>query len=1159
MADRDSNIPDERMNEPGCSSEMTKPSSSRSKRKPSFVTKHTAVEESECANESAGEHGPDESMQSSLDISKLPQGTVVVKPEPVANEAKDEFRGPEFRSRGSKVKEDGARKRPDERLKEIFNCTACGQQVNHFQRDSVLQHPALHVLICKSCFKYYMSDDISKDEDGMDEQCRLLFGLAHGGGKGDEIELKAESSQVVDDDDDPENRCDEIELKAESSQVVDDDDDPENRIAKRMLLAQIKANYSSGADSSSDDENADKEDGDSPKKGKDGAKKQDESEEEDETSDSGSDVDVKKGGRRHRLLSKKLTLSEGDSDDETPVKNKKETKKRGKQKVDSDDSADSDFEQSRSGSSDASALSETVSEDANEDKSNKRKTRSSNKAAKDRGRSYKKEKKKRRRIKVQDSSSSGKSGGEEDGEGEEDEKGTPKNRKKIRKILKDDKLRTETRDALKEEEDRRKRIAERERLREKLRETIVVEESSQVTCPITTKLVLDEDEETKEPLVQVHRNLVTKLKPHQVDGVQFMWDCCCESMKKVEKSSGSGCILAHCMGLGKTLQVVTFLHTLLLCEKMNFSTALVVCPLNTVLNWLNEFEKWQEGLKDEESLEVTELATVKRPQERAYALQRWQEDGGVMIIGYEMYRNLTQGRNIKSKKLKETFQKTLVDPGPDFVICDEGHVLKNEASAVSKAMNSITTRRRVVLTGTPLQNNLIEYHCMVNFIKENLLGSVKEFRNRFINPIQNGQCADSTLTDVRVMKKRAHILYEMLAGCVQRRDYTALTKFLPPKHEYVLAIRLTPIQCKLYRYYLDHFTGTTLHYIHFTQAAIVLKQLRSWERKNGSWHQGYFDEDSMEEFIASETEESSMSLTSEDEKPKRKKKRGKGKEQSSDKSDSDDLEVIKEWNTSSRGGNPEGRNRAEPVEEVRPSNSGPGSPSPDWYKEFVTEPDSEVLEHSGKMVLLFEILRMAEELEEKVLVFSQSLISLDLIEDFLELAGKAKEEGKLSPYKGEGKWFRNLDYYRLDGSTNAVTRKKWAEDFNDTSNVRGRLFLISTRAGSLGINLVAANRVIIFDASWNPSYDIQSIFRVYRFGQVKTVFVYRFLAQGTMEDKIYDRQIAKQSLSFRVVDQQQIERHFTMNELTELYAFEPDQLDDPSEKKSKRATPMLPK
>uniref|UniRef100_A0A9J8DBE5 DNA helicase n=1 Tax=Cyprinus carpio carpio TaxID=630221 RepID=A0A9J8DBE5_CYPCA len=1607
--------------QPGCSSEMTKPSSSRSKRKPSFVTKHTAVDESE----RAGEHGTEDSMQSSLDVSKLPQGTVVVKPEPVASEAKDEFRGPEFRSRGSKGKEDGARKRPGE-LPPIFNCTACGQQVNHFQKDAIFQHPALHVLICKSCFKYYMSDDISKDEEGMDEQCRLVW-CAEGGNliccdycsnafckkcilrnlgrkelseimneeskwhcyvcrpeplqdfvktcekvllnlessyrkprgdsdktkredrkhkhgkrektavngqdynsdgagslsfscktltvpkelvkktkkliettnglnrtfvqflqqtsKGSEVSavsnrhLKAFKSVLADlkkahvaleesldkefeskglkfqngeeqrpaqtdhpvvnshhadpapvredgldcttkdqkpvveetenqqdsnsadvemkeslppSPEKPQDQSEESEAKeqemaenpdfeessvpageasldkdivsvppsvpeelfemveslavkkkervdenstdsASKAQVVDsnmsltklgrklvvkltpvplkitikrdkskeqsssedmncdtlpekgqdsrrsprmkttplrkspevkskrkprstakeersaavkepcesdsdevpevlqaaalkassDESEPESACGKgtKKTLASRSAEKTKskpkrkldmvssdseksstakkrstkkkkGRESDSSNHNSDlekqiknlsklgsgektpkrvkKEESESGKEGKKGTKSSFErkrrsqrekpktkeefsssdeeeeepaansdedsdqqkikpilesvmasidgfhqssgqltkcvfvmnnalmfpAEEEDETSDSGSDVDVKKGGRKHRLLRKKLTLSEGDSDDETTVKKKKETKKRGRRKGRC---------QSLSGSSDA-VFGFSVLQ----------------------------------------------SGGEEDGEDEEDEKGTPKGRKKIRKIIKDDRLRTETRDALKEEEERRKRIAERERLREKLREV----QTEDVTCPITTKLVLDEDEETKEPLVQVHRNLVTKLKPHQVDGVQFMWDCCCESVKKVEKSSGSGCILAHCMGLGKTLQVVTFLHTLLLCEKLNFSTALVVCPLNTVLNWLNEFEKWQEGLEDEESLEVIELATVKRPQERAYALQRWQEDGGVMIIGYEMYRNLTQGRNIKSKKLKEIFQKTLVDPGPDFVICDEGHVLKNEASAVSKAMNSIKTRRRVVLTGTPLQNNLIEYHCMVNFIKENLLGSVKEFRNRFINPIQNGQCADSTLIDVRVMKKRAHILYEMLAGCVQRRDYTALTKFLPPKHEYVLAVRLSPIQCKLYRYYLDHFTGVGSA-LESGRGRAGTKLFQDFQMLSRIWthpwclqldyiskeNKGYFDEDSMEEFIASETEESSMSLTSEDEKPKR----FEMSPYSSLVSVLSAACIMTDLCVSVM------------FSSVRVSNSGPGSPSPDWYKEFVTETDSEVLEHSGKMVLLFEILRMAEELEEKVLVFSQSLISLDLIEDFLELAGKAKEEGKLSPYKGEGKWFRNIDYYRLDGSTNAVTRKKWAEEFNDTSNVRGRLFLISTRAGSLGINLVAANRVIIFDASWNPSYDIQSIFRVYRFGQVKTVFVYRFLAQGTMEEKIYDRQVTKQSLSFRVVDQQQIERHFTMNELTELYAFEPDQLDDPSEKKSKRATPMLPK
>ncbi|KAK6297903.1 hypothetical protein J4Q44_G00309580 [Coregonus suidteri] len=979
----------------------------------------------------------------------------------------------------------------------------------------------------------------------------------------------------------------------DASQMADDDDDedPENRIAKKMLLAQIKANYSSGAEESSDEDGEEKEqekekegEEDGEEEGEeDGEEQEDADDDEDDDGDSGSDVDMKKGGgRRHRLLRHKLTLSEGESGEEkekpASKKKKKETK-RTRQKVGSDDSADSDFEESVNSSE--SGVSEEISEkesseESEEEESEKegssrrRTTRSSKKKKKKKEERSYAQKKKRRRIKVQDSSSDEKSASGEDGSGKEDGDSPKGQRKKIRKILKDDKLRTETRDALKEEEERRRRIAEREQLREKLREVLVVEEASAVACPITTKLVLDEDEETKEPMVQVHRNLVTKLKPHQVDGVQFMWDCCCESVKKTKKNTGSGCILAHCMGLGKTLQVVALLHTLLLCDNLDFSTALIVCPLNTVLNWLNEFEKWQYGFKDEESLEVTELATVKRPQERACALQQWQEDGGIMIIGYEMYRNLTQGRNIKSKKLKETFQKTLVDPGPDFVICDEGHILKNEASAVSKAMNSIRTRRRVVLTGTPLQNNLIEYHCMVNFIKENLLGSVKEFRNRFVNPIQNGQAADSTDQDVRIMKKRAHILYEMLNGCVQRRDYSALTKFLPPKHEYVVSVRVTPIQCTLYRHYLEHLTGAG-NVVEGGRGRAGTKLFQDFQMLSRIWthpwclqldyiskeNKGYFDEDSMEEFIASETEESSMSMTSEDERQKKKKKRGKAKKKDSD-SDSDALEVIKEWNTSSRGGDPSSRNRAEPEEEVRPASS-PGTRSPDWHKEFVTEADSEILEHSGKMVLLFEILRMAEEVEDKILVFSQSLISLDLIEDFLELAGRAKEEDKPSPYKGEGKWFRNIDYYRLDGSTNALNRKKWAEEFNDTSNVRGRLFLISTKAGSLGINLIGANRVIIFDASWNPSYDIQSIFRVYRFGQLKTCYVYRFLAQGTMEEKIYDRQVAKQSLSFRVVDQQQIERHFTMNELTELYAFEPDLLDDPTGKKSKRTTPMLPK
>ncbi|XP_034060105.1 transcriptional regulator ATRX-like [Gymnodraco acuticeps] len=916
------------------------------------------------------------------------------------------------------------------------------------------------------------------------------------------------------------------------SWAAEDDDDPENRIAKKMLLAQIKANYSSGDDISSDEETqetSDSEDDQAVKKGNKDNKTDEGEDFATESSDAMSDGPTSK----HHLLRHGLTLDDGAPVDKAGAESEAgepKSKQKASRKLLNSDS-ESDTESNESEPEDA-GMSEELSLSENEDGDDKLKG----------GSSQRKERPHEKQavpcIWLSDSNSE-KSDKEDAGEENSDSKGTPKGRKKIRKIIDDMNLRTETLEALREEEERRKRLAEREQ-QMKDRRTITIPDDDDMPCPITIKLILDQDKENKNPLVQVHRNLVTSLKPHQVDGVQFIWDSCCESVKKANSSPGSGCILAHCMGLGKSLQTVAFLHTVLLSENLRFRTALVVCPLNTILNWVNEFSKWQKNL-GQDKLKVTELTTVKHPPERIRVLQRWMREGGVMIMGYEMYRNLSLTKKADEESRKQ-IKSLLVDPGPDFVVCDEGHILRNETSNISKSMNAIKTRRRVVLTGTPLQNNLNEYHCMVNFIKKNLLGSLGEFRNRFINPIQNGQCADSTSRDVRIMKKRAHVLHAMLAGCVQRRDYSELTQFLPPKHEYVLAVRLSPHQYRLYRYYLDNITamGSSRNRVNVKVGANLFKDFQVLSRIwTHPWclQLNYISKRKKKDLLSKNTNKSAEQRRNEE----------RAVAESA-------LRAIK---------GPAGNSEAGPtagvagVSTTAPALEARGGPTQDdvWFKGMVTEEDAEIMELSGKMVLLFEILRMAEDLGDKVLVFSQSLISLGLIEDFLKNSHNARNS---SAFKA-GNWIKNIDYYRLDGSTNVLSRKKWADKFNNDTNDRGRLFLISTRAGSLGINLVAANRVIIFDASWNPSYDIQSIYRVYRFGQLKQVFVYRFLAQGTMEEKIYDRQVTKQSLSYRVVDQQQIERHYTLFELTELYTFEPDLLDHPNSKKSKRSTSVLPK
>lgn len=137
------------------------------------------------------------------------------------------------------------------------------------------------------------------------------------------------------------------------------------------------------------------------------------------------------------------------------------------------------------------------------------------------------------------------------------------------------------------------------------------------------------------------------------------------------------------------------------------------------------------------------------------------------------------------------------------MVCDEGHRIKNNAANIAKTLQTIKTKRRVVLTGYPLQNNLIEYWCMVDFVRPSYLGTKSEFSNMFERPIMNGQCMDSTREDVKLMRFRAHVLHSLLEGFVQRRGHDVFLNTLPKKHEYIILLKLSSIQKELYLAFME--------------------------------------------------------------------------------------------------------------------------------------------------------------------------------------------------------------------------------------------------------------------------------------------------------------------------------------------------------------------
>ncbi|KZC10261.1 Helicase ARIP4 [Dufourea novaeangliae] len=344
-----------------------------------------------------------------------------------------------------------------------------------------------------------------------------------------------------------------------------------------------------------------------------------------------------------------------------------------------------------------------------------------------------------------------------------------------------------------------------------------------------------------EPDVFLAPQVARIIKPHQIGGIRFLYDNIVESIERYKTSSGFGCILAHSMGLGKTLQVASFCDIFFRCTTAK--TVLCIMPINTLQNWLAEFNMWL-PYKDHNATEKdAPIGMELRPRHfrlhilndshktmtaRAKVIQEWQVGGGVLLIGYELYRQLSLKKPNKAKRKRgQPFKDTvdveeedknkgllnemhaaLVNPGPDLVICDEGHRIKNSHASISMALKQMRTKRRIVLTGYPLQNNLLEYWCMVDFVRPNYLGTKSEFCNMFERPIQNGQCIDSTPQDIRLMRYRAHVLHALLEGFVQRRSHSVLQVSLPRKEEYILLVRMTTHQRKLYDTFMNQVVKT---------------------------------------------------------------------------------------------------------------------------------------------------------------------------------------------------------------------------------------------------------------------------------------------------------------------------------------------------------------
>ncbi|KAF8463672.1 P-loop containing nucleoside triphosphate hydrolase protein, partial [Kalaharituber pfeilii] len=551
--------------------------------------------------------------------------------------------------------------------------------------------------------------------------------------------------------------------------------------------------------------------------------------------------------------------------------------------------------------------------------------------------------------------------------------------------------------------------------------------------------------------IYFHPQIAKDLKQHQVAGVRFMW------AELVQSKRNMGALLAHTMGLGKTFQIIALLHTIAMASSssdpktyqqipkhLRQSKSLILCPPGLIDNWWEEFHKWlpvdsatgnldQRHIGDLHKI-TSNMGTVSRIQK----IRNWDAKGGILIISYYMFRRIVN--DSQQSDMRKIFLES-----PNLIVADEAHHMKNPRASITKAAVQFRSNSRIAITGSPLSNNLTEYWTMIEWIDPGYLGGEKEFILKYARPIEDGLHIDSTRAERRECLKMLRVLNKDLDPKVHRADVTSISNLLPPKTEFLITIPLTPFQKELYLLLIEafkskdfsFFDAANLLFLTNNHPMVVLRSLELRKQRKGA---------------------------------------GEGKEGKDKDKDAEGDEEMAELDL-----------------ELSPDVTEQTYKS---VKELLaTEQNAFARRHSYKMDALKHLLHYSKEVEDRVLIFSQSIATIDLLESYMKQWG--------------------VEYKRMDGKTQVSKRQQHAKNFNKGS---GDVFLISTRAGGLGLNLPGANRVVIFDYLWNPMWEEQAVGRAYRIGQTKQVFVYRFTAGGTFEDYIRNATEFKQQLATRVVD-----------------------------------------